>query len=270
MQRELQAAKQRIEELEKQLGGSATAKVDEPFSLRAEEKRQEARGKKETPRPNARADAVGSPPPTRSRRPNAPRRFFPTAWPKSDCQLSHTRPVWRLENGRAVLVAYQIYRGPNNQYGKIPGVLGRSEFGLEIVVEIAYLVYIVGLSFDKVCLLLSFFQNLRLGKVAGRRVAASVVAALAERVRGALHAAGQLVGGACRRDELEPEQRVGVSLGEGAGAVLRRAQGCRHAEGDSRSGDVRRHRDQRRRGGVRQLHRRRKSAGRICCARRSS
>jgi transposase len=43
-------------------------------------------------------------------------------------------------------------------------VLGRSEYGLEIVTEIAYLVYIVGLSFDKVCLLLNFFQNLRLGK----------------------------------------------------------------------------------------------------------
>ena len=43
-------------------------------------------------------------------------------------------------------------------------MLGRSEYGLEIVTEIAYLVYIVGLSFDKVCLLLGFFQNLRLRK----------------------------------------------------------------------------------------------------------
>ena len=72
--------------------------------------------------------------------------------------------MWRLENGRAVLVAYQIYRGPQNQYGTIAGVLGRSEFGLEIVVEIAYLVYVTGLSFDKVCQLLQFLQNLRLGK----------------------------------------------------------------------------------------------------------
>ncbi len=45
LQRELQAAKQRIAELEKQLGGSPTAKIDEPFSMRAEEKRQQARGK---------------------------------------------------------------------------------------------------------------------------------------------------------------------------------------------------------------------------------
>jgi transposase len=76
--------------------------------------------------------------------------------------LSHVRPVWRLEDGRAVLVAYQIYRGPGNRYGQIPGVLGRSEYGLEIVTEIAYLVYLVGLSFDKVCQLLNFFQDLRL------------------------------------------------------------------------------------------------------------
>ena len=63
-----------------------------------------------------------------------------------------------------MLVAYRVYRGPNNQYGKIPGVLGRSEFGLEIVVAIAFQVYVVGLSFDKVCLLLHFFQNLKLSK----------------------------------------------------------------------------------------------------------
>ncbi len=72
--------------------------------------------------------------------------------------------MWRLENNRATLIAYQIYRGPHNQYGKIPGVLGRSEFGMEIVTEIAYLVYIVGLSFDKACVVINFFQNLQVRK----------------------------------------------------------------------------------------------------------
>jgi hypothetical protein len=61
-------------------------------------------------------------------------------------------------------VAYEVYRGPRNQYGQIPGVFGRSEFGIEIVVAIAYQVYVVGLSFDKVCLLMNFFQNLKLRK----------------------------------------------------------------------------------------------------------
>ena len=50
-QQQLQAAQIRIEELEKQVGGSATAKVEEPFSLRAEEPRQAARGKKRKRRP---------------------------------------------------------------------------------------------------------------------------------------------------------------------------------------------------------------------------
>src|SRR5208337_1830739 len=91
-------------------------------------------------------------------------KVYPEGVPKEDCRLSHTRPVWRLENGRAVLVAYEIYRSPRNQYGKIPGVFGRNEFGAEITLAIAYQVYIVGLSFDKVCLLMNFFQHLKLRK----------------------------------------------------------------------------------------------------------
>src|SRR5947209_14263574 len=164
LQQQLQAANQRIAELEKQLAGtSGTAKLDEPFSMRAEEKRQQARGKKRRQRKDKgrrgrvrTADKIAQAQRTED--------VYPDGVDPSDCWLSHTRPVWRLEQGRAVLVAYRVYRGPNNQYGRIPGVLGRSEFALEIVVAIAYQVYVVGLSFDKVCLLLHFFQNLKLSK----------------------------------------------------------------------------------------------------------
>jgi transposase len=171
VQRELQAAKQRITELEqrnaelaKQLAAtSGTAKLEEAFSLRAEEKRQQARAKKRRNRKDKgrrgrvrTADKIAQAERTEE--------AYPDGVERSDCWLSHTRPVWRLEQGRAVLVAYRVYRGPNNRYGKIPGVLGRSEFALEIVVAIAFQVYVVGLSFDKVCLLLHFFQNLKLSK----------------------------------------------------------------------------------------------------------
>ena len=148
--------------------------------------------------------------------------------------------MYHVEINRASLCRLPIYaRWPwsptksiaarNNQYGKIPGVLGRSEFGLEIVVEIAYLVYVVGLSFDKVCLLLNFFQNLQLRK--------SQADALLHQL--SRHWASEFDGSArcwptrwwCMptRRVGASEQRVGVSLGEGAGAVVRRAQGCRHA-----------------------------------------
>ena len=43
-------------------------------------------------------------------------------------------------------------------------MLGRSEFSLEIMVEIAFFVYVVGLSFDKVCLMLRFLQQLPVAK----------------------------------------------------------------------------------------------------------
>jgi transposase len=171
VQRELQAAKQRITELEQrnaelekqQAATAGPAKLAEPFSMRAEEKRQQARAKKRRQRKDKKrrgrvrtADKIAQA--------ERSEDVYPDGVPRSDCWLSHTRPVWRLENGRAVLVAYHIYRGPKNQYGIIPGVLGRSEFGLEIVVAIAFQVYVVGLSFDKVCLLLHFFQNLKLSK----------------------------------------------------------------------------------------------------------
>jgi hypothetical protein len=161
--RELEVAKRRIADLEKRIGPAATTKFDEPFSLRAEQQRQESRGKakRQRKRPARRGRVTTA---EKVRQAVRTEKVFPAGVPENECRLSHTRPVWRLENGRAVLVAYEVYRGPKSQFGRIPGTLGRSEFGIEIVVAIAYQVYIVGLSFDKVCLLLNFFQDLRLRK----------------------------------------------------------------------------------------------------------
>jgi transposase len=161
---ELKAARQRIEELEKKVGGSGTAKVDEPFSMRAEEKRQQARHKKKRHKLSRQGRRGRLTSADKLKLAERTEPCFPNGVLQQDCHLSHTRPVWRLENGRAILIAYEIYRGPKSQYGKIPGVLGRSEFGMEIVVEIAYFAYVMGLSFDKICLTLQFLQNLPLGK----------------------------------------------------------------------------------------------------------
>lgn len=166
LQRQLEAARQRIEELEKkpgEPGAPSAAKVDQPFSLRAEEKRQRQRNNNKLKLSRrGRRGRLSSADKLKLAERTVP--CWPDGVRAQDCWLSHTRPVWRLEQGRAVLIAYQIYRGPGNRYGHIPGVLGRSEFGLEIVIEIAYLVYVMGLSFDKVCTLLRFLQNLPLGK----------------------------------------------------------------------------------------------------------
>jgi transposase len=167
LQRQLDTAKQRIEELEKNPPGPTpptTAKLDQPFSMRAEEKRQQQRGKNKKAKLTKKGRRGRLSSADKVKLAQRTEKCFPEGLPEQDCQLSHTRPVWRLENGRAVLIAYQIFRGPKSQYGKIAGVLGRSEFGMEIAVEIAYLVYQMGLSFDKACVTLQFLQNLRLRK----------------------------------------------------------------------------------------------------------
>jgi transposase len=167
---ELKSARQRIEEFERKAGVPATTKVDEPFSMRAEEKRQQARHKHKKGKLSKKGRRGRLTTANKLKLAERTEKCFPDGVPEQACHLSHSRPVWRLEAGRAVLIAYQIYRGPKNQYGTISGVLGRSEFGMEIVVEIAYFVYVMGLSFDKVCLTLQFLQNLRLGKTQADRL----------------------------------------------------------------------------------------------------
>jgi len=83
---------------------------------------------------------------------------------RSDCQLVRQRAVWRLENGRACLVGYRIFAGPGGQEPPIPGVTPRCEYGIEILVVLAFLVYCIGISLDKACAVLGFFCQLPLSK----------------------------------------------------------------------------------------------------------
>jgi transposase len=170
---ELQLAKQRIAALEKEIaalkqqGGSGTvagaAKVAEPFSMRAEEKRQQKRGqKKRKQSKKQRRGRIANE--EKIRQADQTEDIYPLDVPQHQCVLSHVRVVWRLLDGQGTRVAYRIFRGPKKQYGIIPGVLGRSEFGVEFTLTLAHLVYHVGVSFDKACALVLFFQNVNIRK----------------------------------------------------------------------------------------------------------
>jgi transposase len=163
-QQRIQTLETTVEALQQQVASSPTAKLDEPYSVKAEEQRQAARGrkarkKKHQPRRRGRVSTA-----EKLALAQEEEDVFPEGLGPQQCWLSHSRPVWRLREGRAVLVAYHVYRGPGNRYGQIPGALGRSEFGLEIIVAMGFLVYVAGLSFDKVCLVMNFFQGLTLRK----------------------------------------------------------------------------------------------------------
>jgi hypothetical protein len=91
LQRRLQEAQRRIEVLETKLGGAAAARITEPFSLRAEEPRQEARGKQ---RPRRKSPARRGRLRTADKVALAGRteQVYPAGVAQSDCQRSHTRP----------------------------------------------------------------------------------------------------------------------------------------------------------------------------------
>jgi transposase len=90
--------------------------------------------------------------------------IYPAGIRHADCQLVRERAVWRLEDGRAVRVGYRIFAGPDGKEPRLPGVTPRCEYGLEILVVLAYLVYIIGISLDKACAVLGFFCRLPLAK----------------------------------------------------------------------------------------------------------
>jgi hypothetical protein len=158
--------RRRTEELERQLAaaGKPTPRLDESYSLQAEQQREDQRrGRKRRKQQSDRRGRL----PTQDKLDAAERAeiVLPDGFPIERCMLVRERPVWRIEQGRAVLVAYQLYRGPRGEQPPLPaGVLPRSEFGMEVHVTVAYLTFLVGLSFDKVCGLLKFFWNLPLSK----------------------------------------------------------------------------------------------------------
>jgi uncharacterized coiled-coil protein SlyX len=89
---------------------------------------------------------------------------YPDGLSKCQCHLVRERAVWRIENGKAIRVGYRIFAGPDGKEPRIPGVTPRCEYGIEILVVLAFLVYLIGISLDKACLVLNFFCQLPLAK----------------------------------------------------------------------------------------------------------
>jgi len=90
--------------------------------------------------------------------------IFPDGVAKRQCQLVRERAVWRIEDGKAIRIGYRIHAGPDGKEPRIPGVTPRCEYGIEILVVLAFLVYLIGISLDKACAVMEFFCQLPLPK----------------------------------------------------------------------------------------------------------
>jgi hypothetical protein len=85
---------------------------------------------------------------------------------RKKCVLRREQFVWRLIDGNARYVHYRIFDKPDST--ELPPVDGvrnaKCEYGLEILITLAYLVYWTGVSIDKACEILTFFTGLELSK----------------------------------------------------------------------------------------------------------
>lgn len=144
------ALRLRVEELERG-GGKPTKKVDQAYSLRAEEQRQQSQMDGERP-PGAgstkgqqRSERRGRVATTfKVEQADLVEVFIPDGCNKRHCELWRTRVVWRIREGRAVRVAYELWRGPGGEEPVLEGVGEWSEFAREIHLGVAYLSLIVG------------------------------------------------------------------------------------------------------------------------------
>ena len=110
---DLKTAKQRIAQLEaenavlkKQLGASTpSTKLDQSYSVAAEEKRQEARGRRRKRQESKKQRRGRIANEEKLKRAERAEDIYPDNIPHDQCRLSHVRLVWRFEKGLAVLVA---------------------------------------------------------------------------------------------------------------------------------------------------------------------
>lgn len=162
LQADVDRLQQRLAQYEPEIqselkGNDSASRGASRYSLEAEEKRRRRRRRKKRS-PGRRKTCLKFADAQRHE------EIYPDNARPADCELARERAVWRLEEGRAVLVGYRIFRLPGGREPQIPGVTKRCEYGIEILVVLAFLVYIIGISLDKSCLVLRFFCHLPLSK----------------------------------------------------------------------------------------------------------
>jgi hypothetical protein len=92
--------------------------------------------------------------------------IYPVDVAQSDCIEQRQQYAWRFISGRAEYVCYHIYGLPLAT--ELPAISGlrnsRSEYGIEIILTVAFLHYWIGISLDHVCDVVTFFTGLNLSK----------------------------------------------------------------------------------------------------------
>lgn len=151
-----------IEQLKKLLSGKAESKTakkpkfTENYSLDKNKRKKKRRNKSTGRRSN-----------------NAKRDMVEKEYAVYRDDVDHDKQVfhraqfaWRFIDGKAVYICYKIYDLPDSKQLPLPSGLrnSRSEFGIEIILTLAFLHYWIGISIDNACQTIQFFTGLELPK----------------------------------------------------------------------------------------------------------
>ena len=122
---------------------------------------------------------------------NHTEKVYPDNVDPADCVYVRTQYAWRIVDGRALYIGYEIYDLPGSQKAPLPSGLrnSRSEFGLEVSLIVAFLHYLIGVSLDHTCQIIEFFTALKLSK----SQAHSLLEQLSEDWRGQEQAIAELI-----------------------------------------------------------------------------
>jgi uncharacterized small protein (DUF1192 family) len=91
---------------------------------------------------------------------------YPEAVDREDCKRYRSQFAWRIVDGKAIYVCYHIYDLPDSNQLPLPAGVrnSRSEYGIEIILILAFLHYWIGVSLDNACAIMEFFTGLQLPK----------------------------------------------------------------------------------------------------------
>ncbi len=160
LEAEVEQSKSEIEKLKKLLSGKAESKTakkpkfTENYSLNKNQ-RKKKRHKKSTGRRShdAKRDMVES-----------EDTVYRDGVPHNKQVFHREQFAWRFIDGKAIYICYKIYDLPDSKQLPLPAGLrnSRSEFGIEIILTLAFLHYWIGISIDNVCETILFFTDLKL------------------------------------------------------------------------------------------------------------
>lgn len=90
---------------------------------------------------------------------------YPDNIPHHKCTLAYTRYVIHIKDGQQEIVLYHLYQEKwTNNIAQLPQVLPRGEFGLEVAVMLAFLVYLVEISIDQSRMIMRVFCGIDLSR----------------------------------------------------------------------------------------------------------